>query len=48
MITLCAWKNKNWISRKVCGNLHDKTEYVMHIRNLSQALNNRLDLKKIA
>ena len=29
------------------SNLHDKTEYVMHIRNLKQALNHRLVLKKI-
>ena len=27
-------------------NLHDKTEYVMHIRNLEQALNNGLVSKK--
>ena len=26
-------------------NLHDKTEYVIHIRNLKQALNNGLVLK---
>ena len=28
------------------GNLFDKTEYVMHIRNLKQALNHGLVLKK--
>ena len=28
-------------------NLHDKTEYVIHIRNLKQALNHRLVLKKV-
>ena len=28
------------------GNLYDKTEYVMHIRNLKQALNHGLVLKK--
>ena len=28
-------------------NLHDKNEYVIHIRNLKQALNNGLFLKKV-
>ena len=28
-------------------NLHDKTKYVIHIRNLKQALNHGLVLKKI-
>ena len=28
-------------------NLHDKTEYVIHIRNSKQALNDRLILKKV-
>ena len=27
---------------KLIANLHDKTEYVIHIRNLKQALNHRL------
>ena len=27
---------------KLVANLHDKTEYVRHIRNLKQALNYRL------
>ena len=27
--------------------LHDKAEYVKHIRNLKQALNNELVLKKV-
>ena len=27
--------------------LHDKTEYVMHIRNLKEALNHGLVLKKV-
>ena len=31
---------------KLVTNLHDKTEYVIHIRNLKQALNHRLILKK--
>ena len=31
---------------KLVANLHDKTEYVIHIRNLKQALNHGLGLKK--
>ena len=27
---------------KLVANLHDKTEYVIHIRNLKEALNHRL------
>ena len=29
------------------ANLHDKTEYVLHIRNLKQALNHELVSKKV-
>ena len=32
---------------KLVANLYDKTEYVIHIRNLKQALNHRLVLKKV-
>ena len=32
---------------KFVANLHDKTEYVIHIRNLKQALYHRLALKKV-
>ena len=32
---------------KLATNLHDKTEYVIHIRNLKQALNHGLILKKV-
>ena len=32
---------------KLVVNLHDKTEYVTHIKNLKQALNDGLVLKKI-
>ena len=32
---------------KLVVNLHDKTEYVIHIKNLKQALNDGLVLKKI-
>ena len=31
---------------KLVTNLHDKTEYVIHIRNLKQVLNHGLALKK--
>ena len=32
---------------KLATNLHDKTEYVIHIRNLKQAINHGLVLKKV-
>ena len=32
---------------KLAGNLHDKKEYIIHIRNLKQALHHRLVLKKV-
>ena len=32
---------------KLVANLHHKTEYVIHIRNLKQALNHGLVLKKV-
>ena len=32
---------------KVVANLHDKSEYVIHIRNLKQALNHELVLNKV-
>ena len=32
---------------KLVANFHDKTEYVIHIRNLKQALNHGLVLKKV-
>ena len=33
--------------KKLVTNLHDKTEYVIHIRNLKQALNHGIILKKV-
>ena len=33
--------------KNLLANLHDKSEYVIHIRNLKQALNQRLWLKKV-
>ena len=33
--------------KKFVTNLHDKTEYVIHIRNLRHALNHGLVLKKV-
>ena len=32
---------------KLVANLHDKTEYVIHIRSLKQALNHELVSKKV-
>ena len=32
---------------KLAANLHEKTEYVIHIRNLKQALNRAFVLKKV-
>ena len=32
---------------KLVPNLHDKTEHLIHIRHLKQALNHGLDLKKL-
>ena len=32
---------------KLIANLHDKTEYVIHIRNLNQALNHGSVFKKV-
>ena len=33
--------------KKLVANLHDKTEYVIHIRNVNQALDHRLVLKNV-
>ena len=35
------------IVEKLVANLHDKSEYVIHITNLKQALNQGLVLKKV-
>ena len=32
---------------KLVANLHDKTEYVIHIRKLKQTLNDGIVLKKV-
>ena len=32
---------------KLAANFHDKTEYIIHIRNLKQGLNHGLVLKKV-
>ena len=34
-------------AKKLVANLHDKNKFVIHIRNLKQALNNGLVLKKV-
>ena len=38
--------NKDWKVKKFLRNLHDKNEHVIHIKNLNQALNHELLLKK--
>ena len=39
---------KEWKScKKRVANLHDKTEYVIHIRSLKQVLNHELVFKKV-
>ena len=38
---------KTWNVEKLVANLHDKTEYVIHMRNLKQAINHGLVLKKV-
>ena len=35
------------VVKKLVTDLHDKTEYVIHIRNLKQALNHGLVLRKV-
>ena len=34
-------------AKKLAANLHDKTEYVIHIKNLHRTLNHRFVLKKV-
>ena len=38
---------KTWNVEKLAANLHDKTEFVIHMRNLEQAINYELVLKKV-
>ena len=38
---------KNEKAEKIESNFHDKNEFVIHIRIVKQALNNRLVLKKV-
>ena len=47
VFTLFIWKS--WIEKieKLVTNLHDKTEYDVHVKNLKQALNHGLVLKKV-
>ena len=40
------WRKKLRKIGKLVTNLHDKTEYAIHIRNLKQAFNHGLILKK--
>ena len=45
--TFCLKKIKIEKVEKLVANLCDKNEYVIHIRNLEQALNHRLVLKQV-
>ena len=42
-----TWKNEYWKSWKVFANVHDKNQYVIHIRNLKQGLNHWLVFQKM-
>ena len=44
LIYLKKWRSKK---SKIFANLHDKDEYVIHIRNLKQGLNHELVLKNV-
>ena len=46
-LTLLTERMKLERVKKLVTNLHDKTEYVIHITNLKQALNHGLILKKV-
>ena len=45
--TIFTWENENRKVEKLVTNLHDKTQYVIHIRNVKQELNHGLILKKV-
>ena len=42
-----SWMNQNRENWKTYSKMHNKKEYVMHIRNLKQAVKHRLVLKKV-
>ena len=42
-----SWKNENWKVEKLIAHLQDKTEYVIYIKNLNQALIHGLFLKNV-
>ena len=42
-----TWKNEYWKIWKVFANAHDKNQYVIHIKNLKQALNHWLVFQKM-
>ena len=46
-LTISPLRIKTENVEKLEANLHDKIEYVIHIRNLKQALNHGLVLKKL-
>ena len=44
-LIIFTWKNGNWKFKKLGADLHDKSQFVIHIRNLHQTLNLELVLK---
>ena len=46
-IMIYYFYQKEWKVRKLAANLHDKTEYVIHISNLKQTLSHRFVLKDV-
>ena len=50
VIMIYHFYQKEWKLKKVeklVTNFHDKSEYVIHLRNLKQTLNHELDLEKV-
>ena len=45
--TIFTWEDENWKSKKLVANRNDETEWAIHIRNLKQASNQGLVLKKV-
>lgn len=46
-LPFCPEKRKFGSTYKLCATLEDKTKYIIHYRNLKQAMENGLELKKI-
>ena len=49
-IMICQFCQNDWKlkkSKNLFNNLHDKTEYVIHMKNLNQVSNHKIILKKV-